>query len=173
MKVHTTHTYPATPERVIEVMTDPDTLRDKYTALGHRDVRIVEHEVRADGFMTVRSKRGVPMDVPGFAKRFLSPVNTVEQHDEWDPPASNGSRTGTWKVTAAGVPVRVGGDLWVRPDGQGRTVVDMSGEVGCSIPIVGGKLADFVGADVVRTMNAEEQFNDTVLNALPTKRRAP
>lgn len=172
MKVHTTHTYPATPARVVELMTDPDTLREKYTSLGHRDVCIVEHEVHADGAVTVRSKRSVPMDVPRFAQRFLSPVNTVEQHDEWGPAAADGSRTGTWQVTASGVPVRVGGELTVRPDGHGATVVVMAGEISCSIPIVGGKLAGFVGADVERTMHAEEQFNDTVLSRPRTKRHA-
>jgi hypothetical protein len=172
MKVHTSHSYPATPARVVEVMTDPETLQEKYAALGHRDVRIVEHEVHPDGSITVRSKRAVPMDVPGFAKRFLSPMNTVEQHDEWNPPAADGGRIGTWRVTATGVPVRVGGDLSVQPDGAGATVVVMSGEVGCSIPIVGGKLAAFVGADVERTMHAEEEFNAAMLSRPPTKRRA-
>lgn len=171
MKVHTSHSYSATPARVVEVMTDPETLQLKYTALGHRDIHIVEHEVRADGSITVRSKRSVPMDVPGFAKRFLSPMNTVEQHDEWNPPAADGGRTGTWRVTASGVPVRVGGDLSVQPDGAGASAVVMSGEVGCSIPIVGGKLAAFVGADVERTMHAEEEFNTNVLSRPPTKRR--
>ncbi len=169
--MHSTHTYHAAPTRVVEVMTDPDTLCEKYTALGHRDVQILAHEMHPDGGMIVRSKRGVPMDVPGFAKRFLSPVNTVEQHDQWNAPAADGSRTGTWRVVASGVPVHVGGQLSVRPDGHGATVVEMSGDVTCSIPIVGGKLASFVGADVERTMHAEEQYNDTVVQTRRTKRR--
>ena len=44
--------------------------------------------------------------------------------------------------------------------GDGSTVVEVSGEVTSSIPLVGGRLADFVGGDVKRTLAAEEEFND-------------
>jgi len=46
---------------------------------------------------------------------------------------------------------------------QRATAVEIAGEVSCSIPFVGGKLASYVGANVERTMRAEEEFNDTYL----------
>lgn len=160
MKVHSTHTYAAAPDAVLAMMTDPDVLTAKYTALGHRDITIVEHIVEG-GAVTVRSRRSVPMEVPGFAKRFLSPMNSVEQHDHWDPPAADKSRTGTWQVNAKGVPVNVGGTLRISPGSKrGTTVVEIRGEVTSSVPLVGGKLASFVGGDVQRTLAAEEAFND-------------
>lgn len=162
MKVHSSHTYPASPDRVFTVMTDPDVLVRKYEALGHRDVRVLDHVVAA-GEVTVRTRRSVPMTVPGFAKRFLSPMNDVEQRDHWNAPGPDGSRTGTWEVTAKGVPVSVSGTLRLAPVGADATVVEIDGEVRSSVPIVGGKLADFVGHDVERTMEAEESFNDTQL----------
>jgi hypothetical protein len=163
MKVSSTHTYAAPPDEVLTMLTDPDVLTAKYESLGHRDVRITEHEVD-DGAVTVASKRSVPMDVPGFAKRFLSPMNTVEQRDEWDAPAKDGSCDGTWQVDAAGVPVTVGGTLRITPGTKKRTTqVEITAEVRSSIPIVGGKLASFIGGDVERTIAAEEDFNDTYL----------
>jgi hypothetical protein len=168
MKVHSTHTYAATPERVLTVMTDPDVLHRKYEALGHRDVHVVDHVV-ADGEITVRTRRSVPMTVPGFAKRFLAPMNDVEQIDHWNAAGPDGVRTGTWQVTARGVPVSVGGTLRLAPDGHGATVVDIDGEVRSSVPLVGGKLADHVGHDVERTMEAEESFNTLVLGRRRTR----
>ncbi len=162
MKVHSSHTYAATPDIVLAMMTDPEVLVAKYTELGHRDIAILEHAVE-DGAVTVRSRRSVPMDVPGFAKRFLSPMNRVEQHDHWDAPAGDRSRTGTWQVNAKGVPVKVGGTLRIAPGTKRTTVVEISGEVTSSVPLVGGKLADFVGGDVQRTLAAEEAFNDAYL----------
>ena len=162
MKVHSSHTYPAPPDRVFTVMTDPEVLHRKYETLGHRDVRIVDHVV-ARGEVTVRSQRDVPMTVPGFAKKFLAPMNHVEQRDHWNAPGPDGTRTGTWEVSAKGVPVSVGGTLRLTPDGHGATVVEIDGEVRSSVPLVGGKLADLVGGDVRRTLEAEEAYNALVL----------
>jgi hypothetical protein len=162
VKVGSTHTYAAPPDVVLTMMTDPDVLAAKYTALGHRDVRITEHRVDA-GAVTVASRRSVPMDVPGFAKRFLSPMNAVEQRDHWDAPADDGSRSGTWEVRAKGVPVTVGGTLRLTPRPGRTTVVEIAGEVTSPVPLVGGKLADLVAGDVRRTLTAEEGFNDAHL----------
>lgn len=170
MKVHSSHTYPAAPERVFAVMTDPEVLHRKYEALGHRDVEVVDHVVAA-GEVTVRTHRSVPMSVPGFAKRFLAPMNDVEQRDHWNAPGPDGARTGTWEVTARGVPVSVGGTLRLAPDGRGATVVEIDGEVRSSVPLVGGKLADLVGGDVTRTIEGEEAFNSLVLGRRTTTRR--
>jgi len=162
MKVASRHTYSAAPAVVFAAMTMPEVLVEKYTALGHRDVTIVERTESA-GVVRVTSKRKVPMEVPGFAKRFLNPLNTVEQTDEWQPATTKGERHGTWKVSASGVPVSVGGTLHLVAAPKGRTVVEITGDVSCAIPLVGGKLAAYVGADVERTMRAEEVFNDTYL----------
>ncbi len=163
MKVSSTHTYAAPPEEVFRMMTDPDVLSAKYEELGHQAIRITDYAVNA-GAVTVASRRSVPMDVPGFAKRFLSPMNAVQQRDRWDAPATDNSRTGTWRVNATGVPVDVGGTLRLTPGKKKRTtLVEITGEVTCSVPIVGGKLAGFVGGDVQRTLTAEEDFNDSYL----------
>lgn len=164
MKVASTHTYAAPPDVVFAAMTSPDVLVEKYTALGHRDIRIIDHDEHA-GRVRIHSRRSVPMEVPGFARRFLSPMNTVEQRDEWDAPGRDGTRSGTWEVTAKGVPVRAGGTLLLEPARAGGTVVTVAGEVSSSVPLVGGKLASFVGGDVTRTLHAEEEFNDAHLAA--------
>ena len=163
MKVGSTHTYAAPPDVVFMMMTDPDVLAARYGALGHRDIRITEHRESGDGAATVASRRSVPMDVPGFAKRFLSPTNTIEQHDRWNTPAADGSRSGTWEVSAKGVPVTTGGTLRITPGAKRTTVVEVTGEVTSSVPIVGSKLAGFVAGDVQRTLSAEEAFNDDYL----------
>lgn len=162
MKVTSRHTYAATPDAVFAAMTTPDVLVEKYTALGHQDVKILERTEGA-GVVRVTSRRKVPMEVPGFAKKFIKPLNTVEQTDEWQPPSAKGERHGTWKVSASGVPVSVGGTLHIVAATKCHAVVEIAGDVSCSIPLVGGKLASFVGGDVERTMRGEEDFNDGYL----------
>ena len=123
MKVASTHQYAAPPDVVFAMMTTPEVLTEKYTALGHHDVHILEHSDDG-GEVSVRSRRNVPMEVPGFAKKFLSPTNSVEQRDRWHAAAHDGSRSGTWEVQAKGVPVSAGGteSVLVRlPDGREQT----------------------------------------------------
>jgi hypothetical protein len=170
MKVVSTHQYAAAPEVVFAMMTTPAVLTEKYTALGHRDIQLLEHTDDGDE-VAVRSRRSVPMEVPGFAKRVMSPMNTVEQRDHWQPAAADHGRVGTWEVQAKGVPVSAGGTLRLSPGPGGTTIVEIAGEVKCSLPLIGGKLASFVGADVERTLAGEEQFNDGWLAAQATPKR--
>jgi hypothetical protein len=162
MKVASSHTYAAPPDAVFAVMTSPDVMVAKYRALGHLDVKVVEHREES-GILSIRTRRGVPMEVPGYAKRFFSAVNVVEQHDEWDPMLPDGSRCGIWQVTARGVPVTVGGQLRLAPTPDGNTIVEVTGEVVCPMPLVGAKLAAFLGDEVENTMRAEESFIDGYL----------
>jgi hypothetical protein len=166
MKVASNHVYAATPEVVFGLMTSPEVMVAKYLALGHQDVKIVEHTERV-GITSIRSRRGVPVDAPGFARRFFDPVTVVDQHDEWDPPLPDGTRWGIWQVSARGVPVTAGGQLRLGPTPDGRrTVVEVTGEVNCPMPIVGGRIASFVGSEVERRAAEESAFLDGYLREL-------
>lgn len=173
MKVASTHIYSAPADAVFAVMTSPDVVVAMYGALGHVDVKVIEHSECA-GITSVRSRRGVAMDVPLFAKRFFDPVNVVDQHDEWDPPLPDGSRWGIWQVSARGVPVTAGGQMRLGPTDDGRgTVVEMTGEVTCPMPIVGSRIAALVGDEVERTMRASEAFIDGYLHERAVADRGP
>ena len=163
MKVASTHVFSAPPDVVFAALSSPEVMVAKYVALGHHDVKIVEHSHRA-GITSIRSRRGVPIDPPGFARRFFDPVTVVDQHDEWDPPMPDGSRWGIWQVSARGVPVTTGGQMRLGPTSDGKgTVFEVTGEVNCPMPIVGGRIASFIGADVERTMAAEASFMEGYL----------
>ena len=63
------------------------------------------------------------------------------------------------------MPVSAGGTLRMAPGPGGTTIVEINGEVKCSLPLLGGKLASSVAGDVQRTLQAEEAFNDGYLAA--------
>ncbi len=158
MEMTVSHRFAAPIAEVFAALTEPEALTAKYESLGHRDVTITGREVSEDGAVTVRSKRTVPLDVPGFAKKFLSPTNAVEQTDQWSAPDAAGARTGTWQVKAA-VPVEVSGTLRLVPDGDGCRF-DIVANVTSKVPLVGGKLASFVAGDVRKTIDAEFAFTE-------------
>ena len=105
------------------------------------------------------SSRLVDVELPGFAKKALKPTNTMKQTDEWHR-QSDGSWSGTFDVDVQGAPAHISGTMELAPDSDGaRHVVVLDLQV--KIPIIGGKIADWVGKnDGQRSLDAEFAFND-------------
>lgn len=59
------------------------------------------------------------------------------------------------------------------PEGDGTLCEIISGEVTSSVPLLGGKLASYLGGDVERTIHAEEAFDDAHLKKMAPAPRAP
>lgn len=156
MKVQQIHEYDAGVDEVLEVLTSPEYLRAKAEALGDTELEIVAAGRKGDGYVA-DTRRVVPANIPGFAKKFLPAKNRIHQVEEWGPAEGDGSRRGTWHVSAAGAPVTGSGTARIEPTATGcRNVIE--GEVKASVPLVGGKLASFVGDEAIQTMNREHAF---------------
>ena len=158
MQLTATHTYEHPVSEVFAVLTDFDAVRAKYEALGHADVEEVRREEGEDGSLTLVTRRVVPMEVPGFAKKVLSPKQNVTQTDEWSAADAEGGRTGTFRVEARGTPVQLHGDLRLTPDGAGGCTNATTVTIECKLPLVGGKIADFVAKDTRRAVDHEQAW---------------
>lgn len=156
MRLQTRHEYTADPEAVFDMLTDKAFLRAKLEARGDTDVEVVECGPAADGFRIV-TRRTVSLNLPGFAKRFLHPANAVTQTDVWSDPDADGTRTGRWQVEATGVLARMAGTMTLSggPDGS---VEDIDGEVSSSIPVIGGRMAGFLGGAAQENLAEEHEF---------------
>ena len=158
MEFTATHTYEHPAEAVFAALTDVDAVRAKYEAIGQRDVNLVSRDVGADGSVTLVTTRVVPLDVPGFAKRFLSPSQTVTQTDDWGAPDPDGTRGGTFRVEAKGTPVSVGGTLCLASTGPTSCTNVSVVTIECKVPLVGGKIADFVAKDTRAAVDHEQTW---------------
>lgn len=156
MRLNIRYDYPAGPDQVYAMMTDLDYLRALSQESGDIEMTIEEHGPAADGFRVV-NKRTVAAEVPGFAKKFVKPTNTLTQTSVWPDAAPDGSRVGTWKVDTKGVPIAMSGTMTLTPAPSG-TVAIIEGEVTSSIPLVGGKLADFVAKEAKSDLDKEYDF---------------
>jgi uncharacterized protein YndB with AHSA1/START domain len=136
-----THHYDSDVETVYALITDPDFITRKYDALGGRNIA-VDRTDSDDGGCVVVTKRTMTIDLPGFAKKVLSPNNTAVQTETWEPAAADGSRTGRYKVEFQGVPSSVSGTLVLSDDG-GRVKQLIEADVKVSVPLLGGKLEKF------------------------------
>jgi Protein of unknown function (DUF2505) len=152
------HTYDHPVDAVFGVLTDFAAVKAKYEAIGQHDVELVRRDEADDGAVTLVTQRVVPLDVPGFAKKVLSPSQTVVQTDSWDAPDASGARSGTFTAESKGTPAEVSGRLRLSPDGPGacRNVSDIQIEV--KVPLIGGRIADFVSKDARRAADHEETW---------------
>ena len=164
MDVSQSHTYAAPVAAVIDMFADADAITQRYAGMGHRDIEVRSCD-RTDDSLTVVSSRVVEVDLPGFAKKVLSPTNTMVQTDEWR--ADGDGWSGSFHVEVAGAPVELSGSMALAPDGAGTrhdVTITMKGKV----PLVGGRIADWAGKnDVPKTLDAEFRAGDEWLAAHP------
>lgn len=165
MEFSVTHTYQRSAAAVFALLTDFDRVRDKYDALGDRDIELVSREEQEDGGVTLVTRRVVPLELPGFAKKVLSPSQSVTQTDTWAAPDAQGVRTGTFAAVAKGAPVQVRGTMRLAPSSARRctNVIDVTVE--CKIPLIGGKIAGFVAGDTRRAVDHEQTWTRDHLTA--------
>jgi len=157
MRIEGTHVYPVPVDAVIAMFRDETATVARYESMGHRDVKVVELDADDDAVRVV-STRVVDVELPGFATKALKPTNTMQQTDEWHQ-QDDGSWSGTFGVDVQGAPVRIDGTMQLVPEADGaRHTVTLDLQV--KIPLVGGKIADWVGKnDAQRTLDAEFAFN--------------
>jgi Protein of unknown function (DUF2505) len=158
MRLSGSHVYPVPVEAVIAILRDRAATIAKYESTGHRDVEIVEFVSDHTGLRIV-SSRVVDVELPGFAKKALKPTNTMVQTDEWHR-RNDGSWAGSFDAEVHGSPTHISGTMTLGPDGTGSRH-DVTLDVDVKIPLVGGKIADWVGKNNLRrTLDAEYAFND-------------
>lgn len=157
MAVTKSHTYDAPLDTIIDMFSDPDAITARYSGMGHREIEIRECERTADSLRIVCA-RVVDAELPGFAKKVLSPTNTMVQTDEWH--VDGDGWTGKFRVEVMGAPVEMSGSMDLKPDGD-STVHTVTIDMKVKVPLVGGKIADWVGKnEVPKTLQAEFDAGD-------------
>ena len=158
MKFTVTHAYDHSADEVLAALTDFDQMKAKYEALGQSAVTLVSRRGQPDGAVVVTTQRVVPLQVPSFAKRVLSPKQSVTQTDTWSATDAQGGRRGTFTVEAKGTPVKISGTMRLQPTDDHACTDTMDVSIDCSVPLIGGKLADFVSGDTRRALDHERDW---------------
>lgn len=105
---------------------------------------------------TTTTIRSVPADrLPDMAKKVPGTSNGISltQVDQISAPAADGSRTVISEVSVKGVPVTGKASQTLTPQGD-TTVANVEGEVKCSIPLVGKKIAAAAEPQIGRVFSA-------------------
>jgi hypothetical protein len=152
MIVSARHGYAYPLERVYAAFTSADFYRDKFAAVGARNVNIVDEQRSQDGYRIV-VEREVPLEVPAVLRSFLGDWNSIRQQETWDDLGDEYANE--IQITAVGVPVDLRGSMILRADGDSSCVNDVEMEISCSVPLVGGKLTEFVARNTEKGLADE------------------
>jgi hypothetical protein len=143
--------FAATPTDVYAMMTDQKYLEEVCVASGS-----LSYNVAVEG-PTTRTSRTLP--APDSAARFTGPKLTVNEEVAWGDLSSDGSRTGTVTMTVLGQPVTFRGKLQLSAGGRG-SVVDVTGELKVSIPLLGKKLEGSAAPALVEGYKTQQKVGD-------------
>lgn len=163
LTVRARHEYRHPVRKVWAAFSDPEFYQAKFEGIGHRNVEVVSTESDGDGF-SIEVSREVPLDVPGFLRGMLGEWNLLLQNEHWTG-AGKDVYTNELEIEARGVPAAMTGTMRLSPSGKG-CVNEVAIAIRASVPLIGGKLEQFVSRDTEATLAAEYAFIQDYLDSL-------
>jgi hypothetical protein len=160
--VRASHVYRHPVRKVWAAFSDPDFYQAKFEGIGHRRVEVVSSERDEDGF-AIEVSREVPLDAPAFLRGMLGEWNTLLQSERWTESGKD-AYANELQIEARGVPAVMTGTMKLAPKGKG-CVNEVAITIRASVPLIGGKLEQFVSRDTAATLEAEYEFIQAYLDS--------
>lgn len=155
MQVKMQHAYKQSVDVVFKAFGTKAVLEKKFAALGARNLSIESCKLTKTA-LDVKFSREVPTTVPGLLKKFLGEWNFVTQEEHWTGAAGKQFQS-EMEVTFKGVPVSIKGTMVLSGDAKGCTNTVVL-EVTSPIPLIGKKLAEFVGETAAAEGQKEYEY---------------
>ena len=148
-------TYPADPQRVAAMLSDPAYQQGRIDRFGLEDAG-VDVAARGQGFVSTISGSVPPSLLPAAAKRFVRSTLSFTLAEAWGEPADDGARTGDVDITVKGAPVKAGATTAMSPAGEDATEVTFEVDLSVSVPLVGHKIEEKAMSMTDRAIADEE-----------------
>lgn len=152
--VRARHEYRHPLSKVWTAFSDPEFYQAKFEGIGHRNVEVVSTE-SADEEFCIEVSREVPLEVPAFLRGMLGEWNTLLQTERWM--AARGGYANELQIEARGVPANMTGTMSLSGNGKG-SVNEIAITIRASVPLIGGKVEQFIARDTEATLDAEYEF---------------
>ena len=154
------HHYPFPRERLVGFLMSRAFHEAKYPAMGRDDAEVLSAQRSDDVFeAVVRYPATADGPLPAFIKKLIGERVSLTQTDRWDCRAL----TGTINVTIKPGPgVRIDADVQLLDQGA-STLLRMDWRVECRVPLIGGKVEDFLVGDLISKAATDERAAITAI----------
>lgn len=143
--------YPGhTPEEVYAMLSNP-VFREEVCERQRYPKRTVTISPSGDGMKVTVDQYRPATEVPSFARKFVGEEINILQEENWSSPTD-----AALAVTIPGKPGSMIGTVALRGH-DGGTTETVEVEVKVNIPLIGGKLEDFIGGMLLRALKAENK----------------
>lgn len=95
--------------------------------------------------------------LPGLVTQFHPGDLAIVREEAWSP-VKDGKATATVNGAIPGAPVSLSGTAVLAPTGSGGSRLQFTASVEVRIPLVGGKVENFIGGQLVELLIAEQRF---------------
>ena len=149
--------YPAGVGEVYAAFADRDYWLARLVDSGADTATLDTLDVGDDGAVAATTSQRIERSkLPALAARFLSGDLTVTRGEHWQPVRDGQARA---QITGAivGAPAKVRGEAVLAPDGTGSTV-RFTATVKVDLPLVGGRVEEFIGGQLRELIDAEQRF---------------
>jgi len=155
-KAGTVDPYPASPDRILAMLADPEYVNAKYTALQDRKFEVLQLE-QTPGGLTLKVDRQVEANLPDIAKKVLGDTNQLVQTEVWSKSGSGYACEVT--IASPGKPVTIGGTMNITPEGEGKSKWAVDFSIKASVPLIGGKIEKIIAEETQANLAKEYKFN--------------
>lgn len=153
--------YPASPDAVFDMLTDPS-----FRTAVCEATRALEHAVEVDrrgDDAVVRVVRVMPAQVPDLVRRFVGEQLEIVQRERWRAPAGD-RRVADLTLEITGTPASMRGTVTLAPDGDG-TRQTVEGDVRVAVPFVGGRVEPEIARAIRLALDKEAEVGHRRLTA--------
>jgi len=145
-------------DTVFRLITDPEALTRRCTALGERDVQV--EVIEEPGATKTRVAREVEQELPGFAKKLFKPTNVVVEREEWRKVDDRMVGTGHLKIVGTGA--TIDSTIALSPSGSG-CVYEIDFQVTAKAPLIRKKLEAFIAETALESLRKQHEHYAAVL----------
>lgn len=151
--------YEGTVEEVHRALRDEGYWLSRLTDSGADDYSLDALTAGPDGSVTVTTTQVLRADrLPGIVTQFHRGDLAIQREEHWDP-VSDGRATGFVNGVILGAPVTLDGAMTLAPERAGEASrLTCKATVEVRVPLVGGKLENLIGGQLVDVLIAEQRF---------------
>ncbi|MDD7811723.1 DUF2505 domain-containing protein [Mycobacterium sp. CSUR Q5927] len=149
--------YPASVEQVYAAFADEQYWLARLADSGADTVTLDSMTIGVDGSVDVVTTQGIHRGkLPALAAQFHPGDLEVARHEKWSPVRDGWAKAEvTGKIV--GAPAKLSGDAVLEP-AAGGCALRLTATVQVDIPLVGGKIENFIGTQLTELMTAEQRF---------------